>query len=64
MAKLPDIPSIGTSEASVGVRRVFDAIRRAFAEINKSGGVETGSSVIDRIEQAVSSATSGVTRRG
>lgn len=59
MAKLPDIPSIGTSEASVGVRRVFDAIRRAFSEINKSGGVETGSSVIDRIEQAVSSATSG-----
>ena len=59
MARLPDIPSIGTSEASVGVRRVFDAIRRAFAEINKSGGVETGSSIIDRIEQAVSSATSG-----
>lgn len=59
MAKLPDIPSIGTAEASVGVRRVFDAIRRAFSEINKSGGVETGSSVIDRIEQAVNSTTSG-----
>lgn len=57
MARLPDIPSIGTSEASVGVRRVFDAIRRAFAEINKSGGVETGSSIIDRIEQAVNAGT-------
>ena len=59
MPRLPDIPSIGTAEASVGVRRVFDAIRRAFSEINKSGGVETGSSVIDRIEQAVNSTTSG-----
>ena len=53
MAKLPDIPSIGTSEASVGVRRVFDAIRRAFTDINKSGGVETGASVLDKIESAI-----------
>ena len=53
MARLPDIPSIGTSEASVGVRRVFDAIRRAFTDINKSGGVETGASVLDKIESAI-----------
>lgn len=59
MAKLPDIPSLSTSEASPAVRSIMDRLRRAFAEINKEGGFATSSTIQSAVTTVLSESGSG-----
>jgi len=42
VSKLPDIPTIGTNEASPKVRGIFNLLRGYFAGVNQAGGLPTG----------------------
>lgn len=60
MSKLPDIPSIGTNEASPKIRGIFNLLRGYFAAVNQAGGLPTSNDLNRSMQTIVLNSTTHV----